>query len=193
MGRFTVVSTDAFDELQTDAGVLLTEFDVENPYATPANSTILATTQGGVNPVCKPTYSDFASDVDNVPNDCMEFKHLDGWEATMAFTTIKFNAENTKMALGSADTELLQNGVTVVRPRRDLKQSDFHDVWWVGDKADGGAYAIRLINALSSEGISIQSTKNGKGTMGVTLRGHVSLAHQTVMPMEIYDIPPQSV
>ena len=193
MGRFTVVSTDAFDELQVNAGVLLTDFDPENPYVTPTNDSIIATTQGGVNPVCKASFEDYGADVDNVPNDMMEFKQLTGWTATMSFTTIKFNAENSKLALGAADETALGNGVKVVRPRRDVAQSDFNDVWWVGDKANGGAYAIRLINALSTEGISIQSTKNGKGTMGVTLTGHVSLKNQNLMPMEIYDIPPQGV
>jgi len=192
MGTFTIVSTDAFDELQVDAGVILTDFDPTNPYATPSNDKIVATTQGGVNPVCKASYSDYGADVDNVPNDMMEFKQLTGWTSTMSYTSIKFNAENTKLSLGAADSELLENGVTVVRPRRDVKLTDFKDLWWVGDKANGGAYAIRLMNALSTEGLSIQSSKNGKGTMGVTLTGHVSLKNQKAMPMEIYDIPPQT-
>lgn len=191
MGRFTRIANDAFDALQTDAGVILTNFDPANPYVTPASEDILATTTGGVNPTCVPTYSDFAEDVDNVPNNVKEFKHLDGWEAKMAFTSIKFNAANTKWSLGAADSELLANGVTKVVPRRDLSQSDFKDLWWVGDKANGGAYAIHLLNALSTGGLSIQSTKNGKGTNTIEVTGHVSIDAQDVMPMEIYDIPPQ--
>ena len=193
MGRFTVVSSDAFDELQVNAGVILTSFDIENPYVTPANADILATTQGGVNPTCKATYEDYAADVDNVPNNCMEFKNLTQWDCAMAFTTIKFNADNTVFSLGAADKELLKNGVTKVKPRRDVKLTDYKDIWWVGDKANGGAYAIKLKNALSTEGLSIQTTKNGKGTMGVTLTGHVSLNAQNDMPMEFYDIPAETV
>lgn len=189
MGRFTVVATDAFDALQVDAGVLLTEFDPSNPYVTPASDKILATTTGGVNPTCKPTYSDFGEDVDNVPNGMKEFKHLDSWEAKMSFTSIKFNAANTKWALGAADTQLLANGVTKISPRKDLAQSDFADLWWVGDKANGGAYAIKILNALSTGGLSIQSSKNGKGTNTIEVTGHVSLDAQNVMPMEFYDIP----
>lgn len=193
MGRFTVIANDAFDALQVDAGVILTSFDPMNPYQTPSSDDILATTTGGVKPTCKPTYSDYGSDVDNVPNNMMEFKHLDSWEATIGFTTIKFNAANTKWALGAADSQLLSNGVTKIAPRRDVQQTDFKDIWWVGDKANGGAYAIRLMNALSTDGLSIQSTKNGKGTNAVTVTGHVSINAQNVMPMEIYDIPPQDV
>lgn len=192
MGRFTVIANDAFDALQVDAGVILTSFDPSNPYITPSSEDILATTTGGVNPVCEPTYSDYGEDVDNVPNNMMEFKHLDGWAATLGFTTIKFNAANTKWALGAADTELMSNGVTKVKPRRDLRQSDFRDLWWVGDKANGGAYAIKLLNALSTGGLNIQSSKNGKGTNQITVTGHVSINAQDVMPMEIYDIPAEA-
>ena len=191
MGRFTRIADDAFDALQVDAGVLLTDFDPTNPYVTPTSDKILATTTGGVNPTCAPTFSDYGEDVDNVPNNMMEFKHLDGWEAKMAFSSIKFNAANTKWSLGAADTELLANGVTKVKPRRDVQLSDFKDLWWVGDKANGGAYAIRLMNALSTSGLNIQSTKNGKGTNQIEVTGHVSIDAQDVMPMEIYDIPPQ--
>jgi hypothetical protein len=192
MGRFSVISTDAFDALQLDAGVLLTSFDIENPYVTPASADILATTTGGVNPTCTPTYSDFGEDVDNVPNNMKESKHHDGWDAKMAFSSIKFNAANTKWALGAADTELLSNGVTKIKPRKDLKQTDFQDLWWVGDKANGGAYAIKLLNALSTGGLNIQSSKNGKGTNQIEVTGHVSIDAQDVMPMEIYDIPAPS-
>lgn len=191
MGRFTVIANDAFDALQVDAGVILTNFDPTNPYVTPANEDILATTTGGVNPTCVPTYSDYGEDVDNVPNNMMEFKHLDGWEAKMAFSSIKFNAANTKWALGAADTQLLSNGVTVVKPRRNVAPSDFKDIWWVGDKANGGAYAINLKNALSTGGLNIQSSKNGKGTNQIEVTGHVSINKQDEMPMAIYDIPPE--
>lgn len=191
MGRFTIIANDAFDALQVDAGVILTDFDPANPYVTPASDKILATTTGGVNPTCIPTYSDYGEDVDNVPNNMMEFKRLSSWEAKMSFTSIKFNAANTKWALGAADTELLENGVAKIKPRRDVKLSDFASIWWVGDKANGGAYAIKLLNALSTGGLSIQSTKNGKGTNTIEVTGHVSLDAQDVMPMEIYDIPPE--
>lgn len=191
MGRFTVIANDAFDALQVDAGVILTDFDPANPYVTPASEKILATTTGGVNPTCIPTYSDYGEDVDNVPNNMMEFKRLSSWEAKMSFTSIKFNAANTQWALGAADTELLENGVTKISPRRDVKLTDFASIWWVGDKANGGAYAIKLLNALSTGGLSIQSTKNGKGTNTIEVTGHVSLDAQDVMPMEIYDIPPE--
>ncbi len=188
---FTLVSEDAFDELQLDAGVLLSTFDISNPYTEPSSEHIIATTTGGINPVCAPSYDDLAEDVDNVPNNMMEFMKLSGWDCSMSFSSIKFNAENIRWSLGAADKEN-GTGYTKIVPRRDLKQADFADIWWVGDKANGGAVAIKLINALSTGGLNIQTTKNGKGTNAITLTGHVSLEDQETMPMEFYDIDPPS-
>ena len=191
MGMFTRIASDAMDALQLDAGVLLTSFDPLNPYVTPTDDQILATTTGGINPTCEPTYSDFGEDVDNVPNNMMEFKHLDGWNCAFAFSSIKFNSANTVWALGAADKSTLSNGVEKIVPRRTVKLEDFKDLWWVGDKANGGAYAVCLKNAISTGGMNIQSTKNGKGTNSVTVTGHVSINAQDDMPMEFYDIPAQ--
>ena len=196
MGLYTKVSEDAFDTLQLDAGVLLSSFDPANPYTAPDDDNIIATTTGGINPTCTPTYSDFGEDVDNVPNNMMEFKHLDGWDCAMAFTSIKFNATNVAWALGASESttvEAGQNtaGYTKIVPRRNVQLTDYKDLWWVGDKANGGAFAVKLLNALSTGGLNIQSSKNGKGTNQMTITGHVSIAHQDTMPMEFYDIEPQ--
>ena len=181
MGRFSVVSQDVFDEFQVDAGVLLKNFDPASPEL--VDEDIICATTGGINPTCVPTYSDWGEDVDNVPNGMKELMHLDGWETTLGFTALNTTAEVIRMALGAADIEA-ENGAII--PRRDLADTDFADVWWVGDRSDGGLVAIRLINALSSSGFSLQTTKNGKGQIAVTLNGHPSIIEQSKVPMEFY-------
>ena len=185
MGRFTVIPENTFNALQLDAGVLLKRFNPENP--TIADADIICATTGGINPVCKPTYSDFAEDVDNAPNNVKEFKHLDGWECSIATTSLGTSAELIKLALGCADIDAEHSKIV---PRRDLSQSDFSDIWWVGDRADGGFVAIQLINALSTEGFSLQTTKNGKGQIAITIMGHVSINAQNVVPMVFYSADP---
>ena len=103
MGRFTVIPENAFSALQLDAGVLLKNFDPANP--TIADADLICATTGGINPVCKPTFSDFGEDVDNVPNNMMEFKHLDGWECSISTTSLGTSPELIKMALGCADID----------------------------------------------------------------------------------------
>ena len=187
MGRFTVIPTDTFNGLQLDAGVLLKTFDPTNPAA-PSDADIITATTGGITASCKPTYSDFGEDVDNVPNNTKELKHLDGWDCSISTTALGTTPEMIKLALGAADIDATNTSKIV--PRRDLEQTDFTDVWWVGDRADGGLVAIQLKNALSSEGFSLQTTKNGKGQISITLMGHVSINAQDTMPMVFYSMDP---
>lgn len=190
MGMFTRIATDAFDALQTDAGVILTTFDPYNPWVVPTDEQILVTTSGGISITETMDTIDYAEDVDNAVDNMMEFKRIRSRSASVSFSSIKFNAAGALWALGAADLTTLSNGVQKVAPRKDLQLSDFSDIWWVGDKANGGAYAVHITNALSTGGLSIQTSKGGKGTTGMTITGHVSLADQTKMPLEIYDIPP---
>lgn len=180
MGRFTVIPQNTFDDLQLDAGVLLKRFNPANPSITDAD--IICATTGGINPVCQPTYSDFGEDVDNCPANLKELKHLDSWVCSLGFTALNMSPAMIKTALGCADVYGEK-----VTPRVDLKQSDFDDaIWWVGDKADGGFVAIQLLNSLSTSGLSIQTSKRGKGQTAVTLTGHVSINAQDVVPMVFY-------
>ena len=186
MGRFTVIPENTFNALQLDAGVLLKRFNPALPTIEDAD--IICATTGGINPVCKPTFSDFGEDVDNVPNNMMEFKHLDGWECSIATTSLGTSPELIKMALGCADID--SQDTSKIVPRMDLKQTDFASIWWVGDRADGGFVAIQLKNALATEGFSLQTTKNGKGQIAITIMGHVSIQNQKEVPMVFYSADP---
>ena len=185
MGRFTVIPADTFEQIQLDAGVLLKTFDPANP-TTPQSSNIITATTGGISASCVPTYSDMGEDVDNCPANMKELKHLDSWACSMATTALGTSPEMIKMALGAADLD----GTTKIVPRRDLEQTDFSDLWWVGDRADGGLVAIKLKNALSTGGFTLQTSKNGKGQTSLELTGHVSMSAQDVVPMEFYSMEP---
>jgi hypothetical protein len=182
MGTFTKIPQSTFSELQLDAGVLLKTFDPTKATA-PSDSDIICATTGGINATCVPTYSDLGEDVDNCPVNTMELKHLDSWECKLSFTALGTSTDAIKLALGAATVTTASNKVV---PNRNLAQSDFSDIWWVGDRADGGMVAICLKNALSTGGFSLQTTKNGKGQISVELTGHVSIESQDTMPMEFY-------
>lgn len=191
MGRYTKIPENAFEGLQVDAGVLLKRFDIEEAAAGNVGFTdadIICATTGGINPSCVPTYSDYAEDVDNAPNNVKEFKHLDSWECKISTTSLGNSPELIRLSLGAADIDITNTGKIV--PRRSLKQTDFTDIWWVGDRADGGFVAIQLLNALSTGGFSLQTTKNGKGQVSLEISGHVSIASQDVIPMQFYSIDP---
>lgn len=187
MGQFTMIPVDTFDGLQMDAGVVLKKFDPKKPDSTTVDDIITATT-GGVQAKCQATYSDLGEDVDNCPNNTKELKHLDSWDCSLGFTALGTSKEQIRLSLGAADIEA-DSGAIV--PRADLKQDDFEDsVWWVGDKANGGFVAIQLLNALSTDGFSLQTTKNGKGQIATTLTGHISINKLKEVPMKIYSYDP---
>ena len=186
MQKFTRVPEDTFEKLQLNAGILVDDF-------TPATGTIgniLGATTGGIQFASNPTFTDFGEDVDNVPNNMMEFKHLDAFDPTMSGTFLTCTAALAKSLVGAADIDA--NDATHVVPRAELLASDFDDVWWIGDYSDvntgdnAGFLAIHLMNALNVAGFQIQSTKNNKGQLAFEYHGHYSIASQDVVPFEIY-------
>lgn len=178
--KFTRISQDAFEEIQTNAGILLKKFDPTGATEV-ADEDIVTATTGGITASCVPSYSDWGEDVDNCPNNMMEMMELDTWDCRLSCVGLGTSPEFIKLSLGAAD---VADGK--ITPRRDLKQTDFADIWWVGDRADGGMVAIRLINALSTSGFSLKTTKKGKGQISIELTGHVSIENQTLVPMEFY-------
>lgn len=188
MGKFTKIPQDTFNALQLDAGVILTDFDPTDPQE-PDDEDILCATTGGITVTCTPTFSDLGSDVDNVPANMMELMHLDSWTCTLATTSIGTSPKLLRWALGSADITAASGKV---KPRKDLQQTDFQTIWWVGDRADGGAVAVKLLNGLSTGGMSLKTTKNGKGQTSITITGHMSINAQNDMPMEFYSLGPST-
>ena len=187
MGMFTVIPQSTFEEMQLDAGVLLKTFNPAQPAA-PADTDIICATTGGISASCVPTFSDLGEDVDNCPVNMKELKHLDSWECRMAFTALGTSVALIKLSLGAADVD--GTNTAKIIPRRDLDQADFGDLWWIGDRADGGFVAVKIMNALSTSGFSLQTTKNGKGQNSIELTGHVSIDAQDVVPMEFYSVDP---
>lgn len=189
MGRFTVIPQDTFEDMQLEAGILLKNFDPAN-VTDPADADIICATTGGVQITCQPEFSDLAEDIDNVPDGMKEFMHLDKWTCSISTTSLSTSAAGIKLALGCAD--ISENDGTHIIPRGDLEQTDFTDIWWVGDKANGGFVAARLKNALSTGGFQLQTGKNSKGQTTLEISGHRSINAQKEVPMEFYSVDPDT-
>lgn len=181
---FSIITEEAFNELQVEAGVLLKTFNPASP-STPSSSDIITATTGGITASCVPTYDDFFADVDNAPDNVMEGKRITGHNCRISTTAIGTSADVIRLSLGAADVTAASGKI---EPRRQLKTSDFQDLWWVGDRADGGLVAIQLKKALSTGGFSLKTTKNGKGQLTLELTGHTTLATQNEVPMVFYSI-----
>ena len=183
--KYTKIPETTFQNLQLNAGVLLSAFNPES--ATVANESIIGATTGGVNFTATPTFSDYGEDIDNCPKNMKELKKLDAWEISMSGTYVTVDANAVKSLVGAADVS-----GDKITPRNDLKLTDFTDVWWVGDYSDqngetnGGFVAIHMMNALSTGGFAIQSSDNGKGNFAFTYTAHYSMSAQETVPFEVY-------
>lgn len=185
--KFTKIPDTAFDEIQLNAGVLSTTF-------TPSSGEIgdiLAATSGGISFEATPTYTDFGEDIDNCPKNTKELKKLDSWEVKMSGSFVTVTATSAKMMVGAADTA--KDGTAdKITPRNDVLDTDFGDIWLVGDYSskngdtNGGFVAIHMLNALSTGGFKLQTADKNKGTLSFEFTGHYSIEDQSTVPFEIY-------
>lgn len=182
--KFTQIPETTFKEIQLNAGILVDTFTPE----TGTIGNIIGATSGGINFTATPTYTDYGGDIDNCPKNTKELKKLDAWEAKMSGTFISVTAAIVKKLTGAADVVETSHIV----PRNDIANTDFKDIWWVGDysdqndEEDGGFLAIHLLNGLSTGGFQIQTGNKAKGTFSFEFTGHYSLEEQDKVPFEVY-------
>ena len=184
--KFTQIPTTAMEEMQLNAGVLLSSF---NP-STAEVSGITGATTGGIKFSAIPAYSDFGEDIDNCPKNMMELKRQDSVEVKISGTFVTVTAATAKKLMAAADIDTSDN--TKIVPRNDLKASDFADLWWVGDYSDkngavnGGFVAIHVMNTLNTGGFQLQTGDKSKGQFPFEFTGHYSIDAQDVVPYEVY-------
>jgi hypothetical protein len=186
--KYTKVPDDLFKKIQINAGVICTGF-------TPASGTvetILSATSGGIQFASNPTYTDFFEDVDNLPPNTKQGKRITAWDPVLSGTMLEVDAANVKKRLGAADTTTA-DGVTKIVPRATLEESDFADIWFVGDYSDentganAGFIAIHIMNALNTTGFQLQTGKNAKGQSTFEFHGHYDITdEEQTPPFEIY-------
>lgn len=184
--KYTQIPSTAFENIQLNAGILTDGF-------TPATGVIgrlLGATSGGVNFTDTVDYKDFGEDIDNCPKNMKELKKLDKHEVKMSGTFVTIDAATAHLLAGAADVDELD--ATHIIPRNDLTDTDFQDIWWIGDYSDknsgdnAGYVAIHIMNALNTGGFQIQSTDKDKGKFAFEFTGHYSMNAQDTVPYEIY-------
>ena len=186
--KYTKIPENTFQNLQINAGVLLSSFTPSS--ATVSEEAIIGATTGGINFTAIPTYIDFGEDIDNCPKNMKELKKLDSWEAKCSGTFVTVDTAVAKSLIGAAD--IGTSDTTKVTPRNDLAQADFSDIWIVGDYSDkngdtnGGFIAIHMMNALSTGGFQIKTKDKAKGQFAFEYTAHYSMSAQDTVPFELY-------
>ena len=178
--RFTQIPESTFNELQVNAGVIAKDFDVAT--GTLDNADIISATSGGITINAKPTFEDFGSDIDNAKKNTKELKRKTEMDVSVSATLLNISADSLKFMLGAADTDSTSGAIVT---RADLALTDFQTLWFIGDMSNGGYIAIKLIDALSTDGFSLKTNDKGKGNLSVTITAHASL-ESDAEPVEFY-------
>lgn len=184
MSEFTQVRATAFEEIQMNAGIVLDDF---NP-ATGVMGNIIGVTSGGLSFNSNPEYEDFGEDMDNVPANTWQLKRVRSYDPALSGNWVTITAAEAKRMNGAGT--LSGNKIT---PSHELKESDFDDIWVVGDYSDknngtatAGFVAIHIMNALNTGGMQWQTTKDGKGQFAFDYHGHYDMTDIDTVPYEIY-------
>lgn len=186
--RYTQVRADTFENIQINAGVVLSAFDVSTGSYNKTD--IIGATTGGNTFTTNPSFVDYFDDVDNMPKNTKQGKHIDSFDPTLTTTFVAADTALGNKLCAAADID--GDNSSHIIPRNYLKDTDFSDLWLVGDYSDntgntkGGFIAIHLKNALNTSGFQIKTTKAQKGTFSAEFHGHYDLEDIDDVPYELY-------
>jgi hypothetical protein len=186
--RYTLLAPNAFEKIQMNAGILASDFTPSTGALTESN--ILGVTSGGISFTATPEYADFGEDIDNCPKNTMELKRIQDVEVKISGTFAAIDTALAKLLMSAAD--IGTTDTTKVTPRKELLADDFADMWLIGDYSDktgatnGGYVAIKMLNALSTGGFSVQTTDKEKGKFAFEFTGHYSYDEPDTVPYEVY-------
>lgn len=168
--------------MQVDAGTLLKEFDITDPVYPPDSAIVCATT-GDFSITCEPETEDFFEDVNNAPNNTKEGKRITGWNCGLSINCLEISENTLLLALGAADKGT-DGGI---HPRIQYELTDFKSLYWIGDMVDNTKMlVVAMDNTVSTGGVSLTTTKNGKGQLALELTPHATIADTDKVPMAFY-------
>lgn len=184
--KYTQIPTNTFSNMQMNAGILVDNFDP----ATGEVGNIIGATTGGISFSDSPEYSDMGENIDNAPKNTKELKRLTSRDIKLSGTFVTIDSGTAKDLIGAADIDALDT--THIIPRVDVLQTDFKDMWWIGDYSDkntganAGHMALHMMNTLSTAGLQIQSTDKETGEFAFEFTAHPTLSNQDLVPYEVY-------
>ena len=173
-GMTSPIRSDAFNNLQLNAGVFLVNYDyssitdstalktaIATALSTPAN--ILGVTRGGGSfTVTRETRT---PEVDGMRYPFKGADFVDSVDAYLSGTLLEVVPNNFKLLLGTGDVSTSGKKTTITMHTAVRSTDYISHLCWVGDLADGRAVLIELDNAFNTADFSLTFTDKGEGTM----------------------------
>lgn len=187
---YDILTKDDFLSMAFGAALLVKDFD-PTTFTPPAEGDVALCTSGDISINDNVTRVDLGEDVNNIYFQYKELQVITGKEATtVTCTALNFDTEGLKRALGNADIDSVDtNKVTT---RLYYKPGDFENISLIFPKVGGGYVALVMHNALSTGGLGITTTKDGKATMSLTFTAFRSIESKATPEIEYYSITPSA-
>ena len=176
----TGLNSSTAQNLQLGAGAILKSRYVAGTQLTAEN--ILSATNGGITFTASPQW--FVPSVDGMHNNIKGAgKRITHWICTLSFTAVEADAEVLAKALGCADI----NG-QVITGRHIIENTDYSNIYAIGEKGDRSVIQITLKNAMNTSGLSLTTTNNGNGGISFTIEANYDINDLDTPPFEIETI-----
>ena len=194
-GNTSPIRAGAFDKLQLNAGIFLTDLNYSSiadasalktaiASAITAGTTILGVTRGGGSFTVQKSIR--TPEVDGMRYPFKGADFIDSIEAYLSGTLLEVTPDNFKRLLGSG-VKTTSGKKTTVTCNTAMASADYiSKLQWVGDLADGQLVLIELDNAVNTADLSFTFTDKGEGTMTFEFHAHqASVNDYDVAPFRI--------
>lgn len=181
---YDILTKDDFMSMAYGSAILVKDFD-PTTFTPPAEGDTFLCTTGDINIQDNVNRIDLGEDVNGIYFQYKELQVITGKAAsTVTITALNFNTEGLRRALGNADIDSQDNNKIVTRLY--YKPEDFENLALVYPKVGGGYVALVMPNSLSTGGLSITTTKNGKANMSLTITAFRSIESKATPEIEYY-------
>jgi hypothetical protein len=201
-GMTSPIRTEAFQNLQLNAGIFIKNLDYSSisdatalktaiAAAVTAGTNILGVTRGGGS--FNVTRELRTPEVDGMRYPFKGADFVDSIDAYLSTTLLEVTAQNIKDILGTATATTSGKKTTIKMHTAIDPDTDYIDtITWFGDLADGQLVAITLKNAINTSDFSLTFSDKGEGTMTVEFHARQeSVVDYDEAPFEIvyFDLP----
>ena len=186
---FSGYTEDTPKHLLLDSGAFFANYNVETDdfdKAVAAGKLIGATRSGGkfdaVPTVRQPP-------IDGVKGRAKGLEIIDAWEVSIGANVLEVTADTLVLALGAAtiDTETDQK-YDIVQGKNSIELEDYIDnITWIGTLSGSSEpVIIQILNALNTNGLSLQTQDQNEAVMAMTFYGHYNAGELDRPPFTIY-------
>lgn len=181
----TAVNQNTFKNLQLNEGVF-----IKQAYngTTLSESDIISATRGGGTVNIVPVLR--TRQIDGVHENTRGARVIDSYNVTAAFTILEMTKENLVLALLGADYNDTTKKIT---PRHRIKETDYKNIYWLGELSDGKMVQITFKNAINTNGLNLTVSEKNEGTLALNISANYDVSSLDTPPFEItyFDSPIQ--